>query len=236
MIRSSIAIRIQRGNMKLRMCGYSDSGEQGIGVHAMEMSLSHHRMRLDAIKYYRIPSNTATAASITPIPCNHQHLIAHPSIPLLSRPSRLKHLLVVSIFVPSLHSNKHPNLRSQILILHQRTLESLSPVTSVFLDEYDQNNQYQYSNSHHRTHNYKRHYPSAITLSPTHRPQSQNIVLPNALRIFIVSLWCLWFLSICHSTSQQAYTQHDSNLTHLSNLRFCRAEWIELSTTMLPLH
>ena len=65
MIRSSIAIRIQRGNMKLRMCGYSDSGEQGIGVHAMEMSLSHHRMRLDAIKYYRIPSNTATAASIT---------------------------------------------------------------------------------------------------------------------------------------------------------------------------
>ena len=84
MIRSSIAIRIQRGNMKLRMCGYSDSGEQGIGVHAMEMSLSHHRMRLDAIKYYRMPSNTATAASITPIPCNHQHLIAHPSIPLLS--------------------------------------------------------------------------------------------------------------------------------------------------------
>ena len=87
--------------MKLRMCGYSDSGEQGIGVHAMEMSLSHHRMRLDAIKYYRMPSNTATAASITPIPCNHQHLIAHPSFPLLSRPSRLKHLLVISIFVPS---------------------------------------------------------------------------------------------------------------------------------------
>lgn len=80
---------------------YGDSGEQGIGVHAMEMSLSHHRMRLDAIKYYRMPSNTATAASITPIPCSHQRLIAHPSIPLLSSPSRLKHLLVVSIFVPS---------------------------------------------------------------------------------------------------------------------------------------
>ena len=63
---------------------YGDSGEQGIGVHAMEMSLSHHRMRLDAIKYYRMPSNTATAASITPIPCSHQRLIAHPSIPLLS--------------------------------------------------------------------------------------------------------------------------------------------------------
>ena len=70
-------------------------------MHAMEMSLSHHRMRLDAIKYYRMPSNTATAASITPIPCSHQRLIAHPSIPLLSSPSRLKHLLVVSIFVPS---------------------------------------------------------------------------------------------------------------------------------------
>ena len=127
-------------------------------------------------------------------------------------------------------------LDSRITIPHQRTLQSLSLVTSVLLRKHDQSNQYQYSNSHHRTHNYKRHYPSAITLSPTHRPQSQNIVLPNALRIFIVSLWCLWFLSICHSTSQQAYTQHDSNLTHLSNLRFCRAEWIELSTTMLPLH
>ena len=171
--------------------------------------------------YYTFPAVTNALLLIPRFPCS---------------PSRLKHLLVVSIFVPSLHSNKHPNLHSQILILHQRTLESLSLVTSVFLDEYDQNNQYQYSNSHHRTHNYKRHYPSPITLSPTHRPQSQNIVLPNALRIFIVSLGCLWFLSICHSTSQQAYTQHDSNLTHLSNLRFCRAEWIELSTTMLPLH
>ena len=35
------------------------------------------------------------------IPCSHQRLIAHPSFPLLSSPSRLKHLLVVSIFVPS---------------------------------------------------------------------------------------------------------------------------------------
>ena len=121
-----------------------------------------------------MPSNTIGCHQIRQqlfllhIPCSHQRLIAHPSFPLLSSPSRLKHLLVVSIFVPSLHSNKHPNLHSQILILHQRTLESLSLVTSVFLDEYDQNNQYQYSNSHHRTHNYKRHYPSPITLSPTY--------------------------------------------------------------------
>ena len=90
MIRSSIAVRIQRGNMKLRMCGYSDSGEQGIGMHEMEVSpliIECHQIRQHLFLLH--------------IPCSHQRLIAHPSFPLLSRPSRLKHLLVVSIFVPS---------------------------------------------------------------------------------------------------------------------------------------
>lgn len=90
MIRSSIAIRIQRGNMKLRMCGYSDSGEQGIGMHETEVSpliTQSYQIRQQLFLLH--------------IPCSHQRLIAHPSIPLLSSPSRLKHLLIVSIFVPS---------------------------------------------------------------------------------------------------------------------------------------
>lgn len=73
MIRSSIAIRIQRGNMKLRMCGYSDSGEQGIGMHEMEVSpliIECHQIRQQLFLLH--------------IPCSHQRLIAHPSFPLLS--------------------------------------------------------------------------------------------------------------------------------------------------------
>ena len=105
--------------------------------------------------YYTFPAVTNALLLIPRFPCS---------------PSRLKHLLVVSIFVPSLHSNKHPNLHSQILILHQRTLESLSLVTSVLLRKHDQSNQYQHSNSNNGTHNHKRHSSSPFPPILTHRP------------------------------------------------------------------
>ena len=79
---------------------YGDSGEQGIGMHEMEVSPL-------IIGCDWMPSNTIGCHQIRQqlfllhIPCSHQRLITHPSIPLLSRPSWLKHLLVVSIFVPS---------------------------------------------------------------------------------------------------------------------------------------
>ena len=89
MIRSSIAIRIQRGNMKLRMCGYSDSGEQGIGMHEMEVSpliIECHQIRQQLLLLHPFPAITNTLLLIPRFPCS---------------PSRLEHLLVVSIFVPS---------------------------------------------------------------------------------------------------------------------------------------
>ena len=56
MVSSSIAIQIQMVRWLWR-AGDWDARNGGVS--------SHHRMRLDAIKYYRMPSNTATALSIT---------------------------------------------------------------------------------------------------------------------------------------------------------------------------
>ena len=78
---------------------YGDSGEQGIGMHEMEVSplsssdaIGCHQILSDAIKYgnssfyYTFPAVTNALLLIPQFPCS---------------PSRLEHLLVVSIFVPS---------------------------------------------------------------------------------------------------------------------------------------
>ena len=61
-------------------------------------------------------------------------------------------------------------LDGRITIPHQRTLQSLSLVTSVLLRKHDQSNQYQHSNSNNGTHNHKRHSSSPFPPILTHRP------------------------------------------------------------------
>ena len=126
-------------------------------------------------------------------------------------------------------------LDGRITIPHQRTLQSLSLVTSVLLRKHDQSNQYQHSNSNNGTHNHKRHSSSPFPPILTHRPQSQNIILPNTLLLLGVTVRRFRFLSHYTSTHPITSTHCESDVRHLTNFWFHVLEWIVHSlASMFP--
>ena len=107
----------------------------------------------------------------------------------------------------------------------------------MLLGKHNKSNQYQYSNSNNRAHNYERHYTSHIIPSPTHRPQSQNVILPNASLLFCETLGCFWFITHYTSIHYQSNTHHYRFIIHLPDFFLHIPEGIVHSlATMFPIH
>ena len=93
-------------------------------------------------------------------------------------------------------TNKMHQLHTSSTTLNQSSIQLPSLVCAMSLRINDQCNKNDQNDDNHDTYNHKCHYPSPTTLSPTYRPQAQNVVFPNALIGCMISIGRKRLLSV----------------------------------------